>query len=53
MKPLVILELANNHMGDIKHASHIINSYYKITKKYRFCHQISAQRFKDIYTRKY
>ena len=35
MKPLVILELANNHMGDIKHASHIINSYYKITKKFK------------------
>tara|TARA_B100000787_G_scaffold50954_1_gene36793 strand:- start:6951 stop:8441 length:1491 start_codon:yes stop_codon:yes gene_type:complete len=34
MKPLVILELANNHMGDIKHASLIINSYHKITKQF-------------------
>ena len=35
MKPLVILELANNHMGDIKHASHIINSYHKMTNKFK------------------
>lgn len=33
-KPLIILELANNHMGDVSHAKKIINKYYKICKPY-------------------
>lgn len=33
-KPLVILELANNHMGDVKHAIKIISRYFKICKPY-------------------
>ena len=31
MKPTVILEIANNHMGDI-HGKKIIKSFNKITK---------------------
>ena len=31
-KPLVILEMANNHMGDKSHALKIIKTYSKITK---------------------
>ena len=33
-KPLVILEMANNHMGDISHALKIIKTYSKITKNF-------------------
>lgn len=33
-KPLVILEMANNHMGDINHGKKIITEFFKITKKY-------------------
>lgn len=33
-KPLVILEMANNHMGDISHGKKIINEFKKITKLY-------------------
>ena len=33
MKPTVILEIANNHMGDISHGKKIIKSFNKITKK--------------------
>ncbi len=33
-KPLVIMELANNHMGNVIHAKKIINNFSKITKKY-------------------
>jgi len=33
-KPLVILEVANNHMGDLIHTKAIIKQYYKITKKF-------------------
>lgn len=35
MKPLVIFELANNHMGSISHAKLIIKKYYVISKKFR------------------
>lgn len=33
-KPLVILEMANNHMGDINHAKKIIKEYSDITKRF-------------------
>ncbi len=33
-KPLVIFELANNHMGSVSHAKLIINKYYFLSKKY-------------------
>ena len=34
MKTLVILEMANNHMGSISHAKKIIKKFSNITKKY-------------------
>ena len=34
-KPLVILEMANNHMGDFNHAKKIIKEYSLLTKKFR------------------
>ena len=33
-KPLVIFELANNHMGKISHAINIIKDYYNLSKKF-------------------
>ena len=35
LKPLVIFELANNHMGDLNHAKKIIKQYYELSKVYR------------------
>ncbi len=35
MKPLVIFELANNHMGKLSHAKLIIDKYYRMSKKFR------------------
>jgi sialic acid synthase SpsE/D-lyxose ketol-isomerase len=35
MKPLIILEIANNHMGDISHFKKIINTYFQLTKQYK------------------
>ena len=32
-KPLIILEMANNHMGDKSHSLKIMKTYSKITKK--------------------
>src|SRR3989338_6948127 len=32
--PLVIFEMANNHMGDVKHATTIIHRFQKIAKKF-------------------
>jgi sialic acid synthase SpsE/mannose-6-phosphate isomerase-like protein (cupin superfamily) len=34
--PLIILEMANNHMGDIEHGLNIIRTYGKVCKKYPF-----------------
>ena len=34
MKPLIILEMANNHMGFLSHGKKIIDEFYKIKKKY-------------------
>ena len=33
---LYILEIANNHMGDIKHGINLINSFGKICNKYEY-----------------
>ena len=35
MKPLVIFELSNNHMGSISHARLIIQKYYELSKKFK------------------
>ena len=35
-KPLFILEMANNHMGDVKHGLKIIRNFHQITKKFNF-----------------
>ena len=34
-KPLVVLEIANNHMGDLQHASRIIKKYAFLTKSFK------------------
>lgn len=34
-KPLVILEMANNHMGDVSHGLHIVNQFKKVTEGYK------------------
>ena len=35
MKPLIIFEIANNHMGDLSYGKEIINQYYNLSKKFR------------------
>lgn len=35
MKPLVIFEIANNHMGDLRHFQKIIDRYFEISEPYR------------------
>ncbi len=50
-KPLVILEMANNHMGDFSHAKKIINNYYKLTKKFKNQIDFAIKfQFRDIKT---
>ena len=34
-KPIVIFELANNHMGDLTHEKKIINEYFKFSLNYK------------------
>ena len=33
-KKLVVLEVANNHQGDVKHALKLINEYHNVIKNY-------------------
>lgn len=35
MKPTVILEVANNHMGNVSHGKKIILDFNKVTKKFK------------------
>ena len=35
-KKLFVLEMANNHMGDINHGIHVIQEFGKVCKKYPF-----------------
>ena len=35
-KKLFVLEMANNHMGDVNHGLKIINEFGKIAKKFPF-----------------
>ena len=34
-KKLIVFELANNHMGDLKHAINIIKKYANFKKKFK------------------
>ena len=35
MKPLIVLEMANNHMGDVNHGLKIIDSFTSVREKYK------------------
>ena len=48
-KPLFILEIANNHMGDVEHGLKIIREMAEITKKFDFLFAIKFQ-YRDIDT---
>ena len=44
-KELIVLEIANNHQGDLQHAKKIINEFSKFVDKYKetffVCNEIS------------
>ena len=51
MKPLVIFEIANNHMGELNHGKKIIKTYYNISKKYRNIIDLAVKfQFRDLET---
>ena len=33
-KPLLVLEMANNHQGDIEHGKKIIDEFYEVCKDF-------------------
>lgn len=50
VSPLFILEMANNHMGDVDHGLKIIREFNRITKKYNFKFAIKFQyRYLDTF----
>lgn len=46
-KPLFILEMANNHMGDVDHGLKIIREFHKVTGKFDFNFAFKFQ-YRDI-----
>ena len=51
MKPLVIFEIANNHMGDLAHAKKIIGTYFRISKNYKSIIDFAVKfQFRDLET---
>ncbi len=48
-KKLFVLEMANNHMGDVNHGLRLIQQFYKITKKYPFKFGFKLQ-YRDLNT---
>ncbi len=48
-KKLFVLEMANNHMGDVNHGIKIINEFGKIVKKYPFNFGFKLQ-YRDLNT---
>lgn len=42
-KPLIIFEMANNHMGDVEHGLHIIDSLAEVTKNFPFDFAVKFQ----------
>ena len=46
---LYVLDIANNHFGDVKHGSNIINQFSKIIKKYKIKATFKFQ-FRDLET---
>jgi len=50
-KPLIILEIANNHMGDISFGKKIINNFDKLVKPFRQYFNFAVKfQFRDIKT---
>ena len=46
-KDLIVLDLANNHFGDLNHAKKIIGSFSKLIKKYKIKCTVKFQ-FRDL-----
>jgi sialic acid synthase SpsE/mannose-6-phosphate isomerase-like protein (cupin superfamily) len=48
-KPLVIFEMANNHMGDVKHGLLMIDKFSSVAKKYGDCFEFGLKfQFRDL-----
>lgn len=50
VKPLIIFEMANNHMGDVLHGIHIIQEFAKVAKKFDNFHFAMKFQFRNLDT---
>lgn len=48
-EPLFVLEMANNHMGDVEHGRRVIRAMGEVTKKYNFHYAFKLQ-YRDLDT---
>ena len=50
LKDLIVLEIANNHMGDVQHGIELINTYSKICKKFKAFNFAFKLQYRDLDT---
>ena len=47
---LIVLEIANNHMGDVSHGINLIDTYSKICKKFNHLNFAFKLQYRDLDT---
>ena len=50
LKNLIVLEIANNHMGDVKHGIKLIDTYSKICKRFKRLNFAFKFQYRDLET---
>ncbi len=50
LKDLIVLEIANNHMGDVEHGINLINHYSKICNKFKHLNFAFKFQYRDLET---
>ncbi len=50
LKDLIVLEIANNHMGDVKHGTNLIDTYSKICNKFQNLNFAFKLQYRDLDT---
>jgi len=50
LKDLIVLEIANNHMGDMKHGINLVDTYSKICNKFKHLNFAFKFQYRDLET---
>ena len=50
LKDLIVLEIANNHMGDVNHGVNLIDTFSKICNKFKHLNFAFKMQYRDLET---